>query len=176
MPLIVGIGVRWCLFCPYSMTSGVRFWLSSSLQQCLSCCLTQHLLSGSWASDLPRIPLSAFHPGQQGALGLQTCLPRSASCGLWGLELGASHCATGSLSTEPSPQTLTFFYIYSVYGYAFACVSNEGIKWQLLELVLSFYHVGSGEQSQITKLSSQHASLPTEPSYWPTSPLKSFIS
>ena len=28
-------------------------------------------------------------------------------------------------------------------------MSNEGVKWQLLELVLSFYHVGSGDQTWV---------------------------
>lgn len=140
-----GSAVPWCFVEVRSTSSGISF--DFHLWNRVSSFDTAY--SGLQPSKDSPVP--AFHLGEGGALRLQTCL----AMGGWDLNLDPYTCVTFS-------QTFLFFAsitcIYSVCGCAFAhpCahVWMYGTRGQLLELILSLYHVGSGDWIQMIKFGS----------------------
>lgn len=105
--VIVGIGVPWCLWrlqCDSRRQALAFTFATVSLSLFHTACAV-------WPPPFPGFP-AAFHLGRDSEftdLHYHTQPP----VGPWGLNSGPRTCATSSLSTELSPQTLTFFFFFT---------------------------------------------------------------
>lgn len=127
-----------------------------------------HTACAVWPPPFPAFP-AAFHLGRDSEF-TDLYYHTQPPVGPWGLNSSPRTCATSSLSTELSPQTLTFFFFTFILFIDIrlpTCVSTfewrgQRATFRVSSLLLcGFWGLKSNHHAW------QCVSLPTEPSYWP---------